>query len=123
MPHVKMDIITKYNSPKKDIHVPKIPKHIWVLYMLKRITRIYYTKMLLDRETLTIVALIVCLAATAYLYKEFALAKTELVNIKKFCNKLATPPRTPAKTISIKEEPETETTVVADESAAETGDN
>lgn len=80
----------------------------------------------LDRETLTIVALIVCLAATAYLFKEFAQAKTELVNIKKFCNKLTTPhpqSRTPVKTISIKEEPETETTTVADESTAEAGDN
>jgi len=118
----------KYNSLRRGIHVPKTFKHIWVLYMLKRITRIYYIKMLsLDRETLTVVALIVCLAATAYLYKEFALAKTELVNIKKFCNKLATPQqppsRTPVKTISIKEEPETETTIVTDESTAETEDN
>ena len=120
----------KFNSHRRDIYVPKMTKHTWVSYTLKRITRFYYTNMLsLDRETLTIVALIVCLAATAYLYKEFAQAKTELVNIKNFCNKLATPQqppsRTPAKTISIKEEPvtETDTTVIGDSTTAEVENN
>jgi hypothetical protein len=48
-----------------------------------------------DRETLTIVAIIVCIAATAYMYKEFTKAKSDIENIKGFCNKIVqahTPP-------------------------------
>ena len=41
-----------------------------------------------DRETLTIVAIIVCIAATAYMYKEFTKAKSDIENIKGFCNKI-----------------------------------
>lgn len=41
-----------------------------------------------DRETLTIVAIIVCIAATAYLYREFTQAKSDIEGIKGFCNKI-----------------------------------
>lgn len=41
-----------------------------------------------DRETLTIVAIIVCIAATAYMYKEFTKAKSDIEGIKGFCNKI-----------------------------------
>ena len=49
-----------------------------------------------DRETLTIVAIIVCIAATVYMYKEFTKAKSDIENIKGFCNKIVqahTPPQ------------------------------
>jgi hypothetical protein len=48
-----------------------------------------------DRETLTIVAVIVCIAATVYMYKEFTKAKSDIESIKGFCNKIVqahTPP-------------------------------
>lgn len=41
-----------------------------------------------DRETLMIVAVVVCLAATFYVYKEFSKAKSDIEGIKGFCNKL-----------------------------------
>jgi len=48
-----------------------------------------------DRETLTIVAVILCIAATVYMYKEFTQAKSDIEGIKGFCNKIVqahTPP-------------------------------
>jgi hypothetical protein len=48
-----------------------------------------------DRETLTIVAVIVCIAATVYMYKEFTKAKSDIESIKGFCNTIVqahTPP-------------------------------
>ena len=48
-----------------------------------------------DRETLTIVAVIVCIAATVYMYKEFTKSKSDIESIKNFCNKIVqahTPP-------------------------------
>lgn len=65
-----------------------------------------------DRETLTIVAIVVCIAATAYIYKEFSKAKDDIEGIKGFCNKLVqahTPPQprpTTSKTIAVEEEGE-----------------
>lgn len=52
----------------------------------------------LDREMLLIVGIVVCIAATAYMYKEFTKAKTDIDGIKNFCNKLVqaqTPPPPP----------------------------
>jgi hypothetical protein len=51
-----------------------------------------------DRETLTIVAIVVCIAATVYMYKEFTNAKSDIEGIKTFCNKIVqaqhqSPPR------------------------------
>jgi hypothetical protein len=45
-----------------------------------------------DRETLTLAAIIVCIAASVYLYKEFTKSKNDIEHIKNFCNKLVTPP-------------------------------
>jgi hypothetical protein len=48
-----------------------------------------------DRETLTIVAIIACIAATVYMYKEFTKAKSDIESIKGFCNRIVqahTPP-------------------------------
>jgi len=50
-----------------------------------------------DRETLTIAAIVVCIAATVYMYSEFSKAKNDIEGIKGFCNKLVqahTPPPT-----------------------------
>jgi len=57
--------------------------------LLKKIQRFYYINMLsFDRETLTIVAIVVCIAATVYMYKEFTNAKSDIEGIKSFCNKI-----------------------------------
>ena len=55
-----------------------------------------------DRETLTIVAVILCIAATVYMYKEFTQAKSDIEGIKGFCNKIVqahTPPPTQQRVI------------------------
>jgi hypothetical protein len=94
MPRVKKDITTKFNLQKRGINVPKTGHLIWVqLYLLKKNTRFYYINMLnFDRETLTLAAIIVCIAASVYLYKEFTKSKNDIEHIKNFCNKLVTPP-------------------------------
>ena len=76
-----------------------------------------------DRETLTIVAIVACIAATVYMYKEFSKAKNDIEGIKGFCNKLVqahTPPPTrptTSKTIAVEEEEDDdEPTPVAAES-------
>ena len=77
-----------------------------------------------DRETLTIVAIVACIAATVYMYKEFSKAKNDIEGIKGFCNKLVqahtTPPQprpTTSKTIAVEEdEDDDEPTPVAAES-------
>jgi hypothetical protein len=48
-----------------------------------------------DRETLTIVAVIVCIAATAYMFNEFSKAKSDIEGIKGFCNKLVQAQQSP----------------------------
>ena len=48
-----------------------------------------------DRETLTLVAVIVAIAASLYLYKEFTKTKSDIEGIKNFCNTIVqahTPP-------------------------------
>lgn len=68
-----------------------------------------------DRETLTIVAIIVCIAATVYMYKEFTKAKSDIENIKGFCNKIVqahTPPPPPTQQRVIQEHDEEEEEVV-----------
>ena len=42
----------------------------------------------LDREMLLIIGVVVCIIATAYMYKEFNKAKTDIDGIKNFCNKI-----------------------------------
>jgi len=65
-----------------------------------------------DRETLTIVAIVTCIAATVYIYKEFSKAKDDIEGIKGVCNKLVqahTPPQprpTTSKTIAVEEDDE-----------------
>jgi hypothetical protein len=67
-----------------------------------------------DRETLTIVAIVVCIATTAYIYKEFSKTKSDIEGIKGFCNKIVqahTPPPTQvrqSKTIAVQEEDDDE---------------
>jgi hypothetical protein len=64
-----------------------------------------------DRETLTIVAIIVCIAATAYMYKEFTKAKSDIENIKGFCNKIVqahTPPPQPSTSLRRNDDAEDE---------------
>lgn len=48
-----------------------------------------------DRETMTIVAIIVCIAATAYMFNEFSKAKSDIEGIKGFCNKLVQAQQSP----------------------------
>lgn len=77
-----------------------------------------------DRETLTIVAIVACIAATVYMYKEFSKAKNDIEGIKGFCNKLVQahtppPPTRPmtSKTIAVEEDDDDdEPTPVAAES-------
>ena len=64
-----------------------------------------------DRETLTIVAIIVCIAATVYMYKEFTKAKSDIENIKGFCNKIVqahTPPTQPSTSLRRNDDAEDE---------------
>ena len=64
-----------------------------------------------DRETLTIVAIIVCIAATVYMYKEFTKAKSDIENIKGFCNKIVqahTPPPPPQPSIPLRRDDDAE---------------
>lgn len=64
-----------------------------------------------DRETLTIVAVILCIAATVYMYKEFTQAKSDIEGIKGFCNKIVqahTPPPTQQRVIQEHDEEEEE---------------
>ena len=68
-----------------------------------------------DRETLTIVAVILCIAATVYMYKEFTQAKSDIEGIKGFCNKIVqahTPPPTQQRVIQEHDEEEEEEEVV-----------
>ena len=68
-----------------------------------------------DRETLTIVAVILCIAATVYMYKEFTQAKSDIESIKGFCNKIVqahTPPPPPTQQRVIQEHDEEEEEVV-----------
>ena len=64
-----------------------------------------------DRETLTIVAVILCIAATVYMYKEFTRAKSDIEGIKGFCNKIVqahTPPPTQQRVIQEHDDEEEE---------------
>ena len=64
-----------------------------------------------DRETLTIVAVILCIAATVYMYKEFTQAKSDIESIKGFCNKIVqahTPPPTQQRVIQEHDDEEEE---------------
>jgi len=64
-----------------------------------------------DRETLTIVAVILCIAATVYMYREFTQAKSDIEGIKGFCNKIVqahTPPPTQQRVIQEHDEEEEE---------------
>ncbi len=64
-----------------------------------------------DRETLTIVAVILCIAATVYMYKEFTQAKSDIEGIKGFCNKIVqahTPPPTQQRVIQEHDDEEEE---------------
>ena len=68
-----------------------------------------------DRETLTIVAVILCIAATVYMYKEFTQAKSDIEGIKGFCNKIVqahTPPPTQQRVIQEHDEEEEEEVVI-----------
>ena len=48
-----------------------------------------------DREPMTKVAIIVCIAATAYMFNEFSKAKSDIEGIKGFCNKLVKAQQSP----------------------------
>tara|TARA_A100001201_G_scaffold7950_1_gene12496 strand:+ start:1211 stop:1456 length:246 start_codon:yes stop_codon:yes gene_type:complete len=64
-----------------------------------------------DRETLTIVAVILCIAATVYMYREFTQAKSDIEGIKGFCNKIVqahTPPPTQQRVIQEHDDEEEE---------------
>ena len=64
-----------------------------------------------DRETLTIVAVILCIAATVYMYREFTQAKSDIEGIKGFCNKIVqahTPPPTQQRVIQEHDDEEDE---------------
>jgi hypothetical protein len=68
-----------------------------------------------DRETLTIVAVILCIAATVYMYKEFTQAKSDIEGIKGFCNKIVqahTPPPTQQRVIQEHDDEEEEEVVI-----------
>ena len=78
-----------------------------------------------DRETLTIVAVIVCIAATVYMYKEFTKAKSDIEGIKSFCNKIVqahTPPQ-PTQQRVIQEHDEEEEEEVVINNVAESKEN
>ena len=67
----------------------------------------------LDREMLLIIGVVVCIIATAYMYKEFNKAKTDIDGIKNFCNKIAQvqsppPPVRQVKTLTVQEVDEEE---------------
>ena len=79
-----------------------------------------------DRETLTIVAVILCIAATVYMYKEFTQAKSDIEGIKGFCNKIVqahTPPPPPTKQRVIQEHDEEEEEEVVINNVAESEEN
>ena len=64
-----------------------------------------------DRETLTIVAVILCIVATVYMYREFTQAKSDIEGIKGFCNKIVqahTPPPTQQRVIQEHDDEEEE---------------
>ena len=64
-----------------------------------------------DRETLTIVAVILCIAATVYMYREFTQAKSDIEGIKGFGNKIVqahTPPPTQQRVIQEHDDEEEE---------------
>jgi hypothetical protein len=79
-----------------------------------------------DRETLTIVAVILCIAATVYMYKEFTQAKSDIESIKGFCNKIVqahTPPPPPTQQRVIQEHDEEEEEEVVINNVAESKEN
>lgn len=79
-----------------------------------------------DRETLTIVAIIVCIAATAYMYKEFTKAKSDIEGIKGFCNKIVQaqqPPPPHQQTLQCQEVEDEEEEPVPVKRIAESEDN
>jgi hypothetical protein len=79
-----------------------------------------------DRETLTIVAVILCIAATVYMYKEFTQAKSDIEGIKGFCNKIVqahTPPPPPTQQRVIQEHDEEEEEEVVINNVAESEEN
>ncbi len=80
-----------------------------------------------DRETLTIVAVILCIAATVYMYKEFTQAKSDIEGIKGFCNKIVQahtpPPPPPTQQRVIQEHDEEEEEEVVINNVAESEEN
>jgi hypothetical protein len=79
-----------------------------------------------DRETLTIVAVILCIAATVYLYKEFTKTKSDIEGIKNFCNTIVqahTPPPPPTQQRVIQEHDEEEEEEVVINNVAESKEN
>ena len=80
-----------------------------------------------DRETLTIVAVIVCIAATVYMYKEFTKSKSDIESIKNFCNKIVQahtpPPPPPTQQRVIQEHDEEEEEEVVINNVAESEEN
>ena len=80
-----------------------------------------------DRETLTIVAVILCIAATVYMYKEFTQAKSDIEGIKGFCNKIVQahtpPPPPPTQQRVIQEHDEEEEEEVVINNVAESKEN
>ncbi len=70
-----------------------------------------------DRETLTLVAVIVAIAASLYLYKEFTKTKSDIEGIKNFCNTIVqahTPPPPQARQIITDDEEDVPIEKVAD---------
>src|SRR6056300_553596 len=92
MPSVKKVITRKYSSHKRGTCVPKKNVLIWVrLYELKNLTRIFIYKMFtFDRDTATIVAVLMCIVATMYMYRELNKTKSEMDNVKGFYGNLMT---------------------------------
>ena len=80
-----------------------------------------------DRETLTIVAVILCIAATVYMYKEFTQANSDIEGIKGFCNKIVQahtpPPPPPTQQRVIQEHDEEEEEEVVINNVAESEEN
>jgi hypothetical protein len=79
-----------------------------------------------DRETLTIVAVILCIAATVYMYKEFTQAKSDIEGIKGFCNKIVqahTPPSPPPTQQRVIQEHDEEEEEVVINNVAESEEN
>jgi len=82
-----------------------------------------------DRETLMIVAIVACIAATAYMYKEYTKTKSDIESIKGFCNKIVqahTPPPQPQPPRQVTEEEyedEIEEPVPVNKVVAESQDN